>query len=666
MDGTTFLCTLNGAGQCIDPSTAAIYACATTPVNGECMVNGREILYVTQGIVTYDGYWQYYGYLVLIGLFFKVSILFFMIYPWDRVQFFVSTFFKNNANADEHHQQVTQAYQESKNKKIEPAQGVIADGSLESTSHLNVNTSGAHIESGEASAALTWSHLMVQLPNPKKGSGILVDDSNGMVTCGRVLALMGPSGAGKTTLLNALAKRAKYAKISGEVKFAGREMTSEDLTYVPQFDTMNGILTIEEHFHLVGSMTCNNKTAMNKRIKDLLEVLGFTSKKDVQVKNLSGGEMKRVSIGIGMISNPKVLFLDEPTTGLDSTAAYSIVRYIAIIAKATKVAVIMTIHQPSTLVFNMLDDLLLLEAGRTIFAGRIDRASDYFNSIGLSNPDHINPSDYFLELAQNPPPSAAASAVSKPDGEVTFRDIFEKSHFFNDYMITLNQSASMTPQQHVSTQPTIFTRFWYLLMYYFMKYFIQEPGFFVYRLYSVILSGVFTGTLFLNLTPETQYIQMYSGSLFYITLSVMMAVVASTSLFAKDRYEAVDRVRNGIFSPGVYVSAQFIASSFYNLVCALVVMSLYQWLTNVNPSIECFIYDWLLTWGHLLLMESALQVFLELLKNDFLSTSCCMVFVGFNMVASGFFRPTADMPVWISWICYIVPLRVSYWYIHFT
>mmetsp|Transcript_15500 Transcript_15500/g.22736 ORF Transcript_15500/g.22736 Transcript_15500/m.22736 type:complete len:116 (+) Transcript_15500:91-438(+) len=81
-----------------------------------------------------------------------------------------------------------------------------------------------------------------------------------------------------------------------------------------------------------------------------MEVLGLAEKRRTQLKNLSGGEIKRVSVGIGMISNPNVLFLDEPTTGLDSTAAYSIVIYISVLDKATNVVVIMTIHLPSALV----------------------------------------------------------------------------------------------------------------------------------------------------------------------------------------------------------------------------------------------------------------------------------------------------------------------------
>ena len=88
----------------------------------------------------------------------------------------------------------------------------------------------------------------------------------------------------------------------------------------------------------------------------------------------------------------------EPTTGLDSTAAYSIVKYLVQVAKATKVAVLMTIHQPSAMVFDMLDDLLLLADGKVVYNGSIQKASSYFTSVGYTNPEGINPAGMYCAI----------------------------------------------------------------------------------------------------------------------------------------------------------------------------------------------------------------------------------------------------------------------------
>ncbi len=110
--------------------------------------------------------------------------------------------------------------------------------------------------------------------------------------------------------LSGLARRAKYARIDGKIEFAGRPMTPTDLTYVPQFALENPTLTVYQHLELVGRLTCTNESEMYARLELLLGILGLASKRDVQVGDLTGGEVKRCSVGAGMISNPYVLFLD--------------------------------------------------------------------------------------------------------------------------------------------------------------------------------------------------------------------------------------------------------------------------------------------------------------------------------------------------------------------
>lgn len=224
-------------------------------------------------------------------------------------------------------------------------------------------------------------------------------------------------------------------------------------------------------------------------------------------------------------------------------------------------------------------------------------------------------------------------------------------------------------------QPSALLRFKYMFEY-FMTYFIKEKGFYVYRLLALIIVGVFVGTLFLNLSPTTQNINSYVGALFFAVIAMMMTAVSACALFAKDRYEAVDRVKNGqrryisvlhscnyaigIYTPAVFVAAQFLASCIYNFVLSVVFISLFHWLTNLNPNREAYVYDIFINWGHLLLMDSFLVLVIEVLKNDFLSTTAALVFIGSCMSLCGFFRSVADMPVWISWMSYIMPLKYSF------
>lgn len=635
-----FECKLAGDGKCYDPATGAHYSCDSYYANNtHCLVNGREILAETQSIGRDMNFWYYFGYLCAIYVGLKLGISFFTYFPFNRLQYWITKAFISPSSPIKEEilskQNVGVEYQPSPPASASPSAVIPANRgvSRESSFHKASNTRG-----------LAWSNYSVILAkNGKK----LVDNVSGFVASGRILALMGPSGAGKTTLLNGLSKRAPYAKLVGDVKFGGRTMTSQDLTYVPQFDEVNDVLTVYEHIRLVGMLTCFDKAAMLQRAEELLEVLGLTKKRNIQVRNLSGGEIKRLSVGIGLISNPYVLFLDEPTTGLDSTAAYSIVQYLSIVAKATNVAVIMTLHQPSGLVFDMLDDLFLLESGKVVYSGSIRAASDYFASVGYDNPDSINPADYYLDLALNPPANGGK-----------WSDLYANSPFSTQYKDKVNAFSNYDKEIDTPPYPSFLSRFLTMLTH-FMRYLITEPGYIQLRLVALVILAVFEGTLFLHLQPHTDQLSSYVGAMFTAAISVMLTAISATGLYARDRREAVDRVKNGFYSPGLYVLTQFMASAFYNWFLAFVFTCIFHWLTNINPNKISFIYDIFISWGHIMLMEGALMIFIEILKNDFLATTCGMIFLGSNMLFAGYFRQVSDIPASINWLCFVVPLRVS-------
>jgi hypothetical protein len=340
--------------------------------------------------------------------------------------------------------------------------------------------------------------------------------------------------------------------------------------------------------------------------------------------------------------------LDEPTTGLDSTAAFSIVSYLVTVAKATNVAVIMTIHQPSALVFDMLDDLLILETGRVVYGGSLTSADAYFASVGYDNPEKLNPADYFLELVMTPP------------AEGSWPQQFDKSEFSGVFARACESARNAKVPKAKAVQPGYLVR--NIVMFkYFMTYFLREPGFFVHRVIALILTAFFSGTLYLQLQTNTGEIGSYVGAMFFTAIAVMLTAVASTALFAKDRREAVDRIKNGFYTPGLYVGNQFLVSSIYNWFASFIFVCIFHWLTMIGgKSSECFVFDIFISWGHLMLMEAALMTLIEVLKNEFLSTTAGMIFIGCNMMFCGFFRPVEDVPPAISWMCYVVPLKWSF------
>jgi ABC-type multidrug transport system ATPase subunit len=193
---------------------------------------------------------------------------------------------------------------------------------------------------------------------------------------------MGASGAGKTSLLNILACRItpnRKVQISGSVLVNMRPYTYETFgdfaNYVMQNDILMQTLTVRETLEFAAAMTLNvseiqRNIIIDKLINDLkLEKCANVLVGGYEMKGISGGEKKRTSIAFELISDPQVVFMDEPTSGLDSLTAYVIVWYMKKLAATKNKTVAMTIHQPSSEIFSLFDDLILMVEGRLVYQG---------------------------------------------------------------------------------------------------------------------------------------------------------------------------------------------------------------------------------------------------------------------------------------------------------
>lgn len=246
---------------------------------------------------------------------------------------------------------------------------------------------------------------------------------------GETVALMGASGAGKTTLLKVLAGDAGGISESSAVddhlalRINGQSMYDNRLRFnkqteamkwykgvsklVPQDDillpSLTGRQTLEYHAELTMP---NNSTHFERsaQVEKVLKMMNLMKCADtcvgsVEKRGMSGGERKRLSMGIELLSNPKVLLLDEPTTGLDSKNAEDVCRVMSILAQSG-LAVVCSIHQPSYRVLKTFDRLVLLHDGRLVFNGRVDAMESYFESLGVVVPQHENPMDHFVKVVQ--------------------------------------------------------------------------------------------------------------------------------------------------------------------------------------------------------------------------------------------------------------------------
>lgn len=248
-----------------------------------------------------------------------------------------------------------------------------------------------------------WS-LQQPIPADKE----ILHGVNGDFRAGELTAIMGPSGAGKSTLLNILAGY-KERGVDGTVMVNGltragkeqREAFSRLSCYILQDDDLRPTLTVNEAMMFVAHLKLGYSKShrqKQKQIFDLLDMLGMSEQASTRTGSLSGGQKKRLSIALELICNPPVLFLDEPTTGLDSSSCSQCVSLLKLLAQQGR-TVVCTIHQPSALIFEMFDHLYAVADGLCIYQGTPRELVPFLEDFGLRCPPYHNPADYLIEVA---------------------------------------------------------------------------------------------------------------------------------------------------------------------------------------------------------------------------------------------------------------------------
>ncbi|CAI0442702.1 unnamed protein product [Linum tenue] len=251
----------------------------------------------------------------------------------------------------------------------------------------------------------------------------------GKIKPGRITSVMGPSGAGKTTFLSALAGKTAGCKISGMILINGKSQSIHSykriIGFVPQDDIVHGNLTVEENLWF--SAHCRLSADLPKAEKVLIveraiESLGLQAVRSsvvgtVEKRGISGGQRKRVNVGLEMVMEPSLLLLDEPTSGLDSASSQLLLR--ALRREALEgVNICMVVHQPSYTLFKMFDDLVLLaKGGLTVYHGSVAKVEGYFNGLGIKVPDRVNPPDHYIDILEGivtPSASTVANYMNLP------------------------------------------------------------------------------------------------------------------------------------------------------------------------------------------------------------------------------------------------------------
>ena len=268
------------------------------------------------------------------------------------------------------------------------------------------------------------------------GPTVLLDHLTFTVQSGEFVGLVGPSGAGKTTLLDAL--NGLRPANSGQVLFNDESLYEEyarlkqNIGYVPQDDIIHRDLTIDQALRYAARLRLPpdmSPDELDRMIDDALEALDLTHRRDVKIAMLSGGQRKRVSVGVELLSRPGVIFLDEPTSGLDPGSEAKLMKLFRRLADQGRTVVCTTHVMENVDLFDKI--VVLARGGRLAYFGppkqaraffRIDKFCDMYDRVEERPPEEwqaqFRSSAQFVQFIAPLEKAVGASSV-RPGGGLT-------------------------------------------------------------------------------------------------------------------------------------------------------------------------------------------------------------------------------------------------------
>ena len=415
---------------------------------------------------------------------------------------------------------------------------------------------------------------------------------SGSFESGKLTAVIGPSGCGKSTLMNFLSGRMAGDSIPGST-FSGTVSLNDSIidpvdykqrfAYVMAEDAIFATTTPREAFQFVCKLRLPHLTEVERsaRAEAMIESLGLVKCADTFVgnaliKGISSGEKKRTAVGTELLTDPDVCFLDEPTTGLDSHSALELIRVVKKIADRGK-TVLCVIHQPSSEIFDLFDDVVFMSKGYILYHGSVAGVVPYFASKGYSCPTDYNPADYIMYMLQ----TIDNDALNKLADAWRQQSAPARAHIIDRQSKAQPLKLKKLRRVSVSTQlEGLISRE--------LKRAIRDPSVLLIRFAIVIFLGLIVGFLFFKSSDPGPLGVISTSHRGGLTNACIFAMFASgqTTLIALpyDRPVILREYANGLYSVTACIlarlSVEFPIIFCQNLVLALLIYFLEGFVGN--------------------------------------------------------------------------------------
>ncbi|KAF3442051.1 hypothetical protein FNV43_RR15967 [Rhamnella rubrinervis] len=518
---------------------------------------------------------------------------------------------------------------------------------------------------------------------------VLLNGISGEAKEGEIMAVLGASGSGKSTLIDALADRISKESLKGSVSLNGEVLESRLLkvisAYVMQDDLLFPMLTVEEtlmfsaEFRLPRSLSSSKKKA---RVQALIDQLGLRNAAKTVIgdeghRGVSGGERRRVSIGTDIIHDPIILFLDEPTSGLDSTSAYMVVKVLQRIAQSGSI-VITSIHQPSYRILGLLDRLIFLSHGQTVYSGSPANLPSFFADFGHPIPEEDNRTEFALDLIREleETPGGTKSLVEfNKSWQATKNQLQNKQKLAcvpkRSLKDTINSSISRgklvsgapNDSNQSSSFPTFANPLWIEMAVISKRSLTNSrrmPELFGIRLGAVLVTGIILATIFWRLDNSPKGIQERLGFFAFAMSTTFYTCAEAIPVFLQERYIFMRETAYNAYRRSSYVLAHSLISIPSLVVLSLSFAATTFWAVGLAGGFSGFLFFFFTIFAAFWAGSSFVTFLSGVVTHVMLGYTVVVAILAYFLLFSGFFISRDRIPVYWIWFHYLSLVKYPY------
>jgi len=538
----------------------------------------------------------------------------------------------------------------------------------------------------------------------------ILRDVSGIIKPSRMTLLLGPPGSGKTTLLRALAgKSEKDLRITGKVTYCGHEfkefVPQRTSAYISQHDLHYGEMTVREtldfsgrclgvgtRYDMLAELSRREKEAGIKpdteidafmkatsmpgqetsMISDyVLKILGLDICSDIMVgdvmrRGISGGQKKRVTTGEMLVGPAKAFFMDEISTGLDSSTTFQIVKFMKQMVHIMDVTMVISLLQPAPETYDLFDDIILLSEGQIVYQGPRENVLEFFEYMGFKCPERKGVADFLQEVTSKKDQeqywyrkNQPYSYVSVPDFVRAFSSFLVGQRLVEDLRVPYDKRnahpAALVKERYGISNKELFkagfAREWLLMK--------RNNFIYIFKTTQITIMATIAMTVFLRTEMSYGNIEdgaRFWGALFFSLINVMFNGMAELAMTVF-RLPVFFKQRDSLFYPawafGLPIWVLRVPISFLE---SAIWITLTYYTIGFAPAASRFFKQFLAFFGVHQMALSLFRFIAALGRTDIVANTIGSFTLLLVFVLGGFIVAKDDIKPFMIWGYYVSPM----------